>query len=109
MAAITSIPVEVTPDAAARIEELGMWKQFEAMIEHTKRTVADLQSIEVTLYHDPYEPGEPRLVITAWRQGPGSVDDPTWDNWVDWVIGTFSPEVCRWFGFDVSYRREHGR
>jgi hypothetical protein len=109
MAAPTTLPVEVTPAAAARIEELGMQREFEQMLEHTKQTVTELHSIEVTLFNDPYEPGEPRLVITVRREGPGSVDDPTWDNWTDWVIHSFPPDVYRWFGFHVSYRHDNGR
>jgi hypothetical protein len=109
MAASTAVSVEVTPEAAARIEQLGLRPEFEKMVEHTKQTVDDLQSIEVVVYDDPYEPGEPRMVITAWRSGPGSVDDPTWDRWVDWAVRTFPPDVCRWFGFHVSYRRDYGR
>jgi hypothetical protein len=109
MAAPTTVQVEVVPDAAARIQALGMQREFEMMVDHTKQTVAELHSIEVTLYNDPYEPGEPRMVITAWREGPGSVDDDTWDNWTDWVIHSFPPDVYPWFGFHVSYRHNNGR
>jgi hypothetical protein len=109
MAAPTTVPVEVSADAAARIKELGMQREFERMLEHTKQTVSDLQSIEVTLYDDPYEPGEPRMVITAWREGPGTIADPTRANWVDWYVETLPPDICRWFGFQVDYRTDHGR
>lgn len=109
MTAPATIPVEVSPEAAARIEELGMSKEFEAMIEHTKQTVAGLHTIQAGLYGDPYEPGEPRIVITAWKDGPGTVDDRTRGAWVDWYVETFSPNACRWFSFQVDYRTDHGR
>src|SRR5437879_3390871 len=99
MAALITIPVEVTPDAAARIEELGMWKEFEAMIEHTKNTVVDLNSILVTRFDDLDDPGESRVSIQARQHSPASVDISTWDNWGSWFIAAFPPEVRRYFGF----------
>ena len=109
MAATTTIPVEVTPEASARVEELGMQPEFEKMVEHTKQTVADLQWIEVTLFDDLEEPGAPRIVIAAWRKGPGMENDRTWDSWTDWVIRTFAPDIHCWFGFEVDYRDRHER
>jgi len=109
MAAPTTFPVEVTPDAAARIEELGMRKEFEAMIEHTKQAVADLESILVTRYDDPDDPEESRITIQAWQHGPASVDITTWDDWGSWFVDTFRPEVRRFFGFTTRYRENHER
>ena len=109
MAAPVTVPVEVTPDATARIEELGMRREFEKMIEYTKKAVDDLQSIDVTVYDDPYEPGEPRMVIRAWREGCGTVDDPSRSSWVDWYVKTFAPDVRRWFSFEIDYGTNHGR
>jgi hypothetical protein len=109
VAAPAMIPVQLATDALARVDELQMQRQFEAMLEHTKQSVPDLQTIEVTLYRDPHEPDEPRIHITAIKAGPSSPNDPTWDNWGHWFVRAFPPEVCRWFGFDVDYRDDHGR
>src|SRR5689334_23947988 len=97
MAVPMTVPVELRPDATARIEELRMQSEFEQMVERTRQTVNDLQAIEVNLYNDPYEPDKPRIVITAWKEGPGTVGDPTRASWVDWYIEAFPPSVCRWF------------
>jgi hypothetical protein len=53
MKAPATIPVKVSPEAATRIEALGMSKEFEMMIEHIKLKVADLHSILVTRFDDP--------------------------------------------------------
>jgi hypothetical protein len=109
MAATTTIPVVISPDAARRVEELGMRRELEEMLDHTRRAVAALRSIEVSLYHDPDEPGQPHVVLTGWRDGPASVDLATWDQWVDWFVRAFPPHVCRWFSFEVRYRGADGR
>jgi hypothetical protein len=103
-----NVPVEVASDAAARIQELGFQGEFEMMVDHTKQIVTDLLSLEITLYEDPDEPGEPRIVITAWREGPGTVSDPTRSKWVDWYLETFPADICRWFLFEVDYKDNHG-
>lgn len=109
MAVPLTVPIEVKPEATARIEDLGMQSEFEQMLEHTRQTVTDLQSIDVSVYNDPYEPDEPRIVITAWKEGPGTVDDPTRATWVNWYVEAFPPGVCRWFSFEVAYRTDDER
>jgi hypothetical protein len=107
--ATTTVHVRVADDAAARIKELGLEKEFEAMLEHAKQAVPDLRSIEVNLYYDPGEPGEPRAVITAWQKGTPALDDPTEKNWDHWVVRTFSPDVHRWFSFEALSWDNYGR
>ena len=109
MAAAVTIPVRVAADAAARVKDLDMQRQFDAMLDHTKQSVPDLHSIEVSLYRDPQEPEDPRIHITAIRASHSSADDSTWDNWGHWFVRAFPPDVCRWFGFDVDYLNDHGR
>jgi hypothetical protein len=107
MATPATVPVEVTPDASARIEELGMWKEFEAMIEHTKQMVSDLDAIIVTRFEDPDDPEESRLTIQARQHGPASADISIWDHWGSWFVATFSPDVRRYFSFTMRYRENH--
>ncbi len=109
MAATTAIPVEIAPDAAARIEELGMQREFEAMLEHTKQTVTNLESISVTRFDDPDDPEESRVTIKAWQHGPPSVDIAAWDHWGSWFVKTFPPDVCRYFSFTTRYRENNER
>jgi hypothetical protein len=107
MAAPATIPVEVTPEAAARIEELWRSKEFEAMIEHTKQTVAGLESILVTRFDDPDDPAESRVSIEARQQGPESEDISAWDESDSWFVDSFPPEVRRYFGFTMRFRENH--
>ena len=103
MASTTTIPVEVTPEAAARIEELGMQPEFEKMIEHTKQTVPDLDSILVIRFDDLDDPEETRVSIQARQRGPASLDVDTWDKWGAWFVATFPPDVRRYFSFTTRY------
>ena len=103
MAAATTIPVTVEPDAAARVAELGMQAELQQMIEHTRQVVADLQNIRVVL-EPPYDTGdEPYLTIYSTRAGSYNGDDPTEGEWGSWKVNTFSPDVCRHFAMLVLY------
>ena len=93
----TTIPVTVTPEAAARVAELGMQHELDQMLQHTLQTVSDLQSIEVHLA-EPYDTGDtPRVIIEARRAGPLLLLDRTEWQWGDWEVRTFPPEVCEHF------------
>src|SRR5437764_1205163 len=99
MAAAT-IPVTVAADAAARIAELGMQREFEHMIEHAKQTAPGLRSIRVTLEYDPECPtNDPGIVIWVHREDllpPGQTDLVDWE-WGGWQARTFPCEVCAHF------------
>src|SRR4051794_24974808 len=42
-------PVTVSPEAAARVAELGLQREFEQIVEHTRQTIPGLRRLEVTL------------------------------------------------------------
>jgi hypothetical protein len=64
----TTIPVTVAEDAAARVAQLGMQREFEQMIEHAKQALPHLRAIRVTLEYNPECPHEdPGVVIWAHR------------------------------------------
>ena len=90
----TTIPLAVTADAAARVAELGMDREFEAMLEHSRQFVPGLRSIAVSLEHDLDQGGDPGVVIWAHREEPGPGDDPTDRRWAAWKVETFSPHIC---------------
>lgn len=97
MITAATIPVTVTPEAAARVAELGMQQQLDQMLEHTLRTVSGLQSIEVQLA-PPYDMGDtPRVILEAHRAGPLLLTDDTEIEWGGWKVDTFPPEVCEHF------------
>src|SRR4051812_19362877 len=101
--ATMTIPVRVSPEAEARVAQLGVQRELDLMIEHTKETVPGLRAITVSL-ESRYDHGdEPVLLISAEVPGPGSVDDPTEPLWDRWVIATFPPEVLEHFCFMVAY------
>jgi hypothetical protein len=109
MPATTTIRLQVTPEAAARVAELDRRPEFDAMLEYTKQHVPNLMGVEVTRYDDPEEPGEPRVVITAEMSASRGEEVIAWDQWVDWFVRAFPPEVCRYFGFRTRSRDSHVR
>jgi hypothetical protein len=93
----TTIPVTVTPEAAARVAELGMQAELERMIEHTRQSVPGLRSIEVQEAL-PYDTGdETTIVIQVTMADPHLDRDPTNTDWDRWMVTTFPPDVCRYF------------
>src|SRR5262245_24026230 len=91
----TTIPVNITPEAAEHVAQLGMQAELEQMLQHTLQTVSGLHRIDVTL-HDSYDLGdEPGVVIEAWRDPAcHSPDDKTQWELGRWQVETFSPDVC---------------
>jgi len=111
MATTTNIPVAITPEATARIAALGIQREVDEMLEHTRQTIGDLESIEIETWDDEYEPGHAHLTIIGWRSAPTSGEEMARlvEGWVHWFVRTFPPDVLRWFGFEVLSRDEHGR
>jgi hypothetical protein len=109
MAPTTTIPLTVTPDAAAYVAELGMQEPFEQMIEHTRHTMAGLRAIRVTL-QPPYDlGGGPCVLIEATTDDPHLDDDPSQREWGFWKGETFPPEVGQHFVLLVVHGPAHAR
>ena len=92
----TTIPVTVAEDAAARVAQLGMQREFEQMIEHAKQVMPHLRAIRVTLEYNPECPHEgPGVVIWAHRSDVPPEDrlDPVAEDYRRWRSSTFPPEV----------------
>ncbi len=103
----STVPVTITPEAAARIAELGMQAELDRMLEHTRLTVPGLRAIEVQLAL-PYDTGdETTLVIQATRSDRQLPYDPTEDEWDAWKIETFLPDVYRYFVLLTVYESTH--
>jgi hypothetical protein len=105
----TTVPLTVTPEAAARVAELGMQREFEQMLEHVRQTVPRLVTIEVELA-EPYDTGdEPRVLIRPIMKNPHLEYDPTnWENSA-WTVETFPPEVCMHFCTLTRYETPNER
>lgn len=97
MTTAASIPVTVTPDAAEYLDQIGMHKECEQMVEHTRQTVPGLHAISVEYDHDPSNTIGPGVVIMAHRDEPPPGEQPAEWEWNKWQVATFPPEVTRQF------------
>src|ERR1700693_4970993 len=90
---LTTIPITVSAEAAARIAELGMQREGGRMLEHTSKAGAGLRSIEVTLM-PACDPGDdPRVILEVTKDDPREANDPLWGQWCDWMVETFPSDV----------------
>lgn len=106
MSATTTIPVIVTPEAAAFVREKGWEQELERMLDHTLQTVPDLLRVRVVKETD-YTCGGVYINIEANR---APVADPVADRtnveWLQWRTETFPLEVSWHFAL-TSYYEDH--
>ncbi len=103
----TTVPIHVTPEAAARVAELGMQAELDRMLEHTRQTVPGLRSIEVQLAL-PYDTGDDTtIIIQPTSDVPFRPDDPIQREWDEWQMNTFSPDIYRHFILMPHYGTAH--
>src|SRR5260370_12413860 len=86
------IPVTVTPEAAARIAELGFKPQIEQMIEQA-RHLPDVVRIEVVLNERYDMGGEPGVAVEAYGTRLFDANDRTDPELVRWGGTTFPSEI----------------
>jgi hypothetical protein len=104
----TTIPITVTPEAAARVAELGMQAELEQMLQQTRRTVPCLQSIKV-VEALPYDTGdETSIVIEAYRDDPYVETDRIDTELGRWMVTTFPPDMCRYCVIMAFYNKPGG-
>lgn len=107
MSSSTTVPLSITPEAAARIAELGIQADLDRVFEHLRQTVSGLCSLKVILV-PPYDTGEdPFIVIDAYRDVSFRSDGQTWNLWCKWAISTFPPQVLQHFSVLFHYGAEH--
>jgi hypothetical protein len=106
MTSTTGVPIRIEPEAAERLRELGLQTELDRLLDHTRKTVADLRRIDVALYDDPDESAQPRVHLLAVVDHAYSPDDDQEASWGRWFVTAFPPTGCRWFGVDVRYRGE---
>jgi hypothetical protein len=97
----------VEPEAAALVAQLGLQAELEQMLEHARRTITGLQYLAVQ-FAPAYDTGEEGIIIMAVRD-PASPDlkDWAWDQYSEWKITTFSPDVYRHFTLLDEYGTNH--
>src|SRR5262245_472448 len=93
MATSTTIPVSVTPEAAARITELGFQDQVDRMIDYARTALPEIVRITVELNERYDMGGEPGVAVEAWSSRP--FDPAHRISWKlsEWVVDAFPPEV----------------
>jgi hypothetical protein len=98
----TTIPVDVTPEAVQRIAELGIQSEVDRMIEHAIKTVHGIRQVVITLeplnemYEEPYLSGRAYRDLALWGD-----KNPEVDEFDDWKIETFSPDVLWRFSLHI--------
>ena len=89
----TDVPVTITPEAEARLAELGMRKEMEQMVAHVREVVPGLAAIEVTIEECYDSRDETGIRIEAYSDQvfePGNT--VSWDS-AAWAVKTFPPQV----------------
>ena len=108
MSAAIVVPVTMTTEAVELIEELGLRRPLEEMIEHTRQTIGQLQSIEIEPWYEQDsndQPPLPHLTVIGWRMGAPSEDDRVAEReWFEWCVKTYPPSVKQHVSFAVQRR-----
>ncbi len=94
MTTATEVKVTVTPEAAARVAELGFQKEFDQLIEHARKTIPGVRKIEAIM--EPPDDMHPEDQVVIWI---GIADEQFRNNpgvkaYKLWRVETFSPDVC---------------
>jgi hypothetical protein len=102
-----TVPVTVTPEAAARIATLGFQTQVNRIIDYARQHLPDLDRIEVEL-HDRYELGdEPVLAIEAHGRRPFDPADKSENEMDRWIVREFPPQVLEHLVTHYNPRDSH--
>jgi hypothetical protein len=105
----TTVPVTITPEAAAYVAELAMQEPFQQMLDRILQAVPGLHSIEVNL-QEPYDVGGgPSVIFDVTMDEPRLKPNPTESEFEKWQIDTFPPEVYTHFVMLTVYGPSHAR
>ena len=107
MSTTTSIPVTVTPEAAAYVAELGLQKEFEQMLEHARLTIPGLLSLRAD-YNTGYNVDPPYIDIQATVSDYEAAQEAD-DAWGLWHITAFPPQVGLNFALYTTEEPENAR
>jgi hypothetical protein len=93
MIALSTIPVEVSEEAARYIEQLGLQEPLQRMLDEIPKRFQAVHWIKVILEYIVDEGNRPSVAIDVAREHPGAGDDPSGRQFGRWVIETFPPEI----------------
>jgi hypothetical protein len=96
MPSTTTVPVTITPDADAYIDEIGKRQTYGRMLEHIPVHYVDAKAVAVTLGHDHEGERPPQVLLEVMRDNPDPQDraNQLWDRW---VIAHFPPQDSEHF------------
>ena len=91
MSTITNIPATVTPEATAYVAELGLQKEFEQILEHTRQTIPGVLSLRAE-YDSGYGVDTPCVLIEATVRDRSAAREAH-KAWGVWSLTAFPPQV----------------
>jgi hypothetical protein len=108
----STIPVTIRPEAAARVDELGLQQEFEQILGFVCRNFSGLSRLDVIL-SEPYDHVDDPIVYFephVLHPPPGEEPDrEPWQSWCHWMTSAFSPDVLRHFNLSEVYESPNGR
>jgi hypothetical protein len=89
-----TVPIGVTPEAAARVADLGLEREMRQMIEYARQHLPEPTRIEVVLYERDEVGEPPGVAIEVYT--PFESFDPTARMRAkigEWLVSEFPPQV----------------
>jgi hypothetical protein len=109
MTPTTAIPITVEPPAMARVEELGMQRELQMMLDYIPQNMPGLLAIHVELDERVNMWDEASVIICLHLTAPTAEKDKRWEMLGRWFVRTFSPDVSRHFARMMIYEAGNGR
>jgi hypothetical protein len=95
-----TVPLTISPEAAARIAGLDLQGEAERMIERACNALPELESIQVNVY-DRYDLGDdPGISIDLYSRRVYDRGNRDGRNLIRWMVTEFPPEVLQWIIMD---------
>jgi hypothetical protein len=107
MTAAVTVPVNVSPEAAERIAELGYQAEVERMLSQVRELLPEVGRFEVWLVPDYEEGGDPGIILDAVTAHESGSRTATYDRFSTWKIATFPPNVCQHFSLSITDEAAH--
>jgi hypothetical protein len=102
---VATISVNIEPDAAAKLAELGLEDELNWVLEFTKTSVPALHSIDVRTWLDYEEGTGVHIEVLAWKDAPPDLRDPDRMSWIKAILAMSSATFRMWVSCEM-YPRE---
>lgn len=87
------VPVTISNEVQARVEELGLRRELETILEHARNTIPGLRFLNVSLERCPEMPDSPKILIDAHRPHLGDAERDAQNAWTEWELKSLTPNV----------------